>query len=475
MSGTSNTTEGLYAAAKNVVADLASKLSSNSKIVTEQDAEFKVLHERWTNIGKKTPAAIVAVATEADVQETVKLCVAHGVEFVPKSGGHSLWSTIGAEGIIIDLTAFNAVVVDKEARTVTVSGGSQIKDAVAPLYKAGLCAPFGTANTVGSVAQAVNGGLTIFSGILGQTSDAILSARLVTAAGDLITVSATSHPELLYAIKGAGTYFGLITSLTFRASPLSVLNSPDGTIWKTAAPFPAARIGELISALAPLAASPEPRAAGAMVITKSPHGDGSTIVLASLIFFGSSEDANAHFAPVKALGPFVWGEKRVSYANINDDFDPFCVTGGFKRHIVAGVPRVPGEPAVWEAEVKAYESFIEKEGAQAARSMACLMYVGKGEAGRWEESAYGHRNVAAWIEAVCWYTEEKSYEAAWEWQVEALRIVTERYEVGETETFQNSQRETPIESRFPGEGRLEKLKTLKREWDPKGVFTDVLL
>lgn len=75
------------------------------------------------------------------------------MEFVPKSGGHSLWSTIGAEGIIIDLTAFNAVVVDKEARTVTVSGGSQIKDAVAPLYKAGLCAPFGTANTVGSVAQ----------------------------------------------------------------------------------------------------------------------------------------------------------------------------------------------------------------------------------------------------------------------------------------------------------------------------------
>lgn len=72
MSGTSNTTEGLYAAAKNVVADLASKLSSNSKIVTEQDAEFKVLHERWTNIGKKTPAAIVAVATEADVQETVR-------------------------------------------------------------------------------------------------------------------------------------------------------------------------------------------------------------------------------------------------------------------------------------------------------------------------------------------------------------------------------------------------------------------
>lgn len=72
MSGTSNTADGLNAAAKNVVADLASKLSSNAKIVTEQDEEFKALHERWSNIGKKTPAAIVSVATEADVQETVR-------------------------------------------------------------------------------------------------------------------------------------------------------------------------------------------------------------------------------------------------------------------------------------------------------------------------------------------------------------------------------------------------------------------
>ncbi|OAF56919.1 hypothetical protein VC83_07007 [Pseudogymnoascus destructans] len=75
------------------------------------------------------------------------------------------------------------------------------------------------------------------------------------------------------------------------------------------------------------------------------------------------------------------------------------------------------------------------------RALACLMYVGKGEAGKWEESAYGHRGVAAWVEAVAWYTEEGSYEAAWEWQVEALRIVTERYE---------------------------------KEWDPE-VFTNVLL
>ncbi|KFY32316.1 hypothetical protein V493_00311, partial [Pseudogymnoascus sp. VKM F-4281 (FW-2241)] len=195
----------------------------------------------------------------------------------------------------------------------------------------------------------------------------------------LLTISPSSRPSLLYALKGAGTYFGLVTSLTLRAYPLS---SPDGTTWKTTAPFPASRIAEVISALAPIAESPHPRASGALIIIKSPQGDGSTIVLASLIFFGSSEDANAHFAHIKGLGPFMWGEHRIPYSKINDDFDPFCVTGGFKRHVVARVPTIPRDLSVWEKELKAYEALIEKVGTQAARSMVCFTWIGKGEAGR---------------------------------------------------------------------------------------------
>ena len=71
MSGTTNTASGLNVAVKKVVTDLASKLSSNAKIVTEQDEDWNALLERWSDIGKQTPAAIVSVATEADVQETV--------------------------------------------------------------------------------------------------------------------------------------------------------------------------------------------------------------------------------------------------------------------------------------------------------------------------------------------------------------------------------------------------------------------
>ena len=58
--------------------------------------------------------------------------------FVAKSGGHSQWSTIGAEGIIIDLTNFSNVAVDKANSTVRVTGGVLNKQLIEALYKEGL-------------------------------------------------------------------------------------------------------------------------------------------------------------------------------------------------------------------------------------------------------------------------------------------------------------------------------------------------
>ena len=41
--------------------------------------------------------------------------------------------------------------------------------------------------------------------------------------------------------------------------------------------------------------------------------------------------------------------------------------------------------------------------------------------------------------------------------------------------YQNFSREAPIEERYRGVERQEKLKALKRAWDPQGVFTRQLL
>jgi FAD/FMN-containing dehydrogenase len=77
------------------------------------------------------------MATLLTVQ--VKLSVQHGIPFVPKSGGHSAWSTIGSEGIIIDLRNLKKVTVDKSAQIVKIQPGVLNKQLIEALYAEGLC------------------------------------------------------------------------------------------------------------------------------------------------------------------------------------------------------------------------------------------------------------------------------------------------------------------------------------------------
>jgi hypothetical protein len=49
--------------------------------------------------------------------------------------------------------------------------------------------------------------------------DNILSVRLTTATGETITVSNTSHPDLFWALRGAGHNFGIVTEATYRIYP----------------------------------------------------------------------------------------------------------------------------------------------------------------------------------------------------------------------------------------------------------------
>lgn len=46
--------------------------------------------------------------------------------------------------------------------------------------------------------------------------DALLSVRMVTGTGSLISVSATSHPDLWWGMRGAGFNFGIVTSATYQ-------------------------------------------------------------------------------------------------------------------------------------------------------------------------------------------------------------------------------------------------------------------
>ena len=55
----------------------------------------------------------------------------------------------------------------------------------------------------------------------GLAADQLVGAQLVTASGDVVEVTDAAHPELMWALRGGGGNFGVVTRFDFRAHPLS--------------------------------------------------------------------------------------------------------------------------------------------------------------------------------------------------------------------------------------------------------------
>lgn len=74
----------------------------------------------------------------------------------------------------------------------------------------------GNAGCVGTIGATLGGTVGPWQGLLGLGIDALLSVRLVTASGTLVTASETENSELFWALRGAGHSFGIVTSATFK-------------------------------------------------------------------------------------------------------------------------------------------------------------------------------------------------------------------------------------------------------------------
>ena len=65
------------------------------------------------------------------------------------------------------------------------------------------------------VGATIGAGVGPLQGLHGLMIDALESVHLVTASGNLITVSNTENSDLFWALRGAGANFGIITSANY--------------------------------------------------------------------------------------------------------------------------------------------------------------------------------------------------------------------------------------------------------------------
>ena len=194
--------------------------SASTVVAFPNSTEFTNATERRDSWEAPGWAASVSPDNEKDVATAVKLAVQHNIPFLATGGRHGSSTGFGElqGALAIDLSHFKSVEINVDASTVTVGGAATFGEFHDKLYAAGLMLPSGSCSCPGYAGLAVGGGIGRYMGSLGLVTDRLVSARVVTAAGKIITVSKKENVDLFWGIRGAGANLGIITSATYQAA-----------------------------------------------------------------------------------------------------------------------------------------------------------------------------------------------------------------------------------------------------------------
>lgn len=170
----------------------------------------------------RRPRAVVRCGSVDDVRAAVVYAREQGLDLAVRGGGHSVpgFGTV-EDGVVVDLSGMRAVTVDPQARTARAGGGATWGDFNTATGAHGLAATGGIISTTGVGGLTLGGGIGYLARGLGLSCDNLVSAEVVTADGQVITASETEHEDLFWALRGGGGNFGVVTSFTFRLSPVS--------------------------------------------------------------------------------------------------------------------------------------------------------------------------------------------------------------------------------------------------------------
>ncbi|CAG8885934.1 unnamed protein product [Penicillium egyptiacum] len=167
------------------------------------------------------PHCVFRPAKSTEVSTAVLLSRLTGCEFAARSGGHAAFTGASSapDGISIWFKDMNAVALNADKTVASIGPGNNWLTAYAALEPHGLAVIGGRASSIGVGGFVLGGGISYHSNLYGWSCDNVESFEVVTASGLIVTASATSYPDLYWALRGGGNNFGLVTKYNMYTIP----------------------------------------------------------------------------------------------------------------------------------------------------------------------------------------------------------------------------------------------------------------
>ena len=199
----------------------AAPVGFQGEMLRPHDAGYDEARRVWNAMIDRRPELILRPVRTEDVQAAVRHARAADLEISVRGGGHSIVGhAVSDGGVMIDLSAMRGVGVDAETRIATVQGGALLRDLDAASAPHAMHVPAGVVSHTGVGGLALGGGEGWLGRRLGLTCDSLRRATVVNASGGIVIASETDDSDLLWALRGGGGNFGIVTEFVFELHPV---------------------------------------------------------------------------------------------------------------------------------------------------------------------------------------------------------------------------------------------------------------
>jgi hypothetical protein len=198
-------------------------------LIAPGDPAYDAARRNWNGSIDRHPALIARCAGVADVVAAVRFARDAGLLLAVRSGGHSFPGlSLCDGGLVVDLGRMKGVRVDPRARTARAQAGVLLGELDRETQAFEMAVPAGIVSHTGLAGLTLGGGIGWLMRKYGLTIDQLLSVDVITADGEFVTASASANPDLFWGVRGGGGNFGIVTEFEFRLNPVgpAVLAGP---------------------------------------------------------------------------------------------------------------------------------------------------------------------------------------------------------------------------------------------------------